>query len=70
MVVEGGVTEVDGGDSETVKKAAVRGARPELAAIVTLQWVVEADIPVLEYGHPVTADEIDSTVREAIINNL
>ncbi|MEV0105719.1 CopG family transcriptional regulator [Nocardia sp. NPDC050799] len=68
---------VDEADLELVKMAAAREGRPEseyfreafhLAAIRTRRWDEEWDIPVLDYGHAVSADEIDSTVREAITN--
>ncbi len=68
---------VDEADLELVKMAAAREGRPEseyfreafhLAAIRTRRWDEAWDIPVLDYGHAVTADEIDSTVREAITN--
>jgi len=68
---------VDEADLELVKRAAAREGRPEseyfreafhLAAIRTRRWDEVWDIPVLDYGHAVTADEIDNTVREAITN--
>ncbi|WP_063000421.1 hypothetical protein [Nocardia jinanensis] len=66
---------VDEADLALVKMAAAREGRPEseyfreafhLAAIRSRRWDEEWDIPVLDYGHSVSADEIDSTVREAI----
>ncbi|WP_280463951.1 CopG family transcriptional regulator [Nocardia carnea] len=66
---------VDEADLELVKMAAAREGRPEseyfreafhLAAIRTRRWAEVWDIPVLDYGHAVTADEIDGAVREAI----
>lgn len=66
---------VDEADLELVKMAAAREGRPEaeyfreafhLAAIRTRRWDEEWDIPVLDYGHAVSADEIDSAVREAV----
>ncbi|MGN2641718.1 ribbon-helix-helix protein, CopG family [Nocardia takedensis] len=66
---------VDEEDLELVKQAAAREGRPEseyfreafhLAAIRTRRWEEEWDIPVLDYGHAVTADEIDSALRQGI----
>lgn len=66
---------VDEADLALVKLAAAREGRPEseyfreafhLAAMRTRRWDEALDIPVLDYGHAVTADEIDSAVREAI----
>lgn len=66
---------VDEEDLRLVKQAAARDGRPEseyfreafhLVAMRNRRWDEEWDIPVLDFGHAVTADEIDDAVREAI----
>ncbi len=65
---------VDEDDLAMVKEAAAREGRPEseyfreafhIAALRTRRWPGEWDIPTLDFGRPVTADEIHRTVAEA-----
>ncbi|ONM47323.1 CopG family transcriptional regulator [Nocardia donostiensis] len=66
---------VDETDLETIKQAAAREGRPEaeyfreafhLAALRARRWQEKWDIPVIDLGRPVTAAEVDRTVRAAI----
>lgn len=65
---------VDEDDLALVKKAAAREGRPEseyfreafhIAALRTRRWPDEWDIPSLDFGQPVTADEIHRAIAEA-----
>lgn len=65
---------VDEDDLATIKQAAAREGRPEseyfreafhLAALRTRRWPAEWDIPTLDFGRPVTADDIDRVVVDA-----
>ncbi|MEZ0363212.1 ribbon-helix-helix domain-containing protein [Mycobacterium sp. pUA109] len=64
---------VDENDLAVIKEAAAREGRPEseyfreafhLAALRARRWPGEWDIPTLDFGHPVTADEIHQVVAE------
>jgi hypothetical protein len=65
---------VDEGDLALVKAAAARDGRPEseyfreafhIAALRTRRWPGEWDIPTLDFGGPVAADEIHRAVADA-----
>ncbi|AEF35816.1 MAG: CopG family transcriptional regulator [Mycolicibacter algericus] len=69
---------VDEDDLAVIKAAAARDGRPEseyfreafhLAALRARRWPGEWDIPTLDYGHAVTADEIHRVVAEASVDN-
>lgn len=69
---------VDEDDLAVIKEAAARDRRPEseyfreafhLAALRARRWPGEWDIPTVNYGHPVTADEIHQVIAEASINS-
>jgi hypothetical protein len=69
---------VDENDLAVIKRAAVRDGRPEseyfreafrLAALRVRRWPAEWDIPAVDFGHPVTADEIHQTVIEAAVDD-
>lgn len=62
---------VDEDDLAVIKAAAAREGRPEseyfreafhLAALRARRWSEEWDIPTLDFGHPVTAEEIHQIV--------
>jgi hypothetical protein len=64
---------VDENDLAVIKAAAAHEGRPEseyfreafhLAALRARRWPAEWDIPTLDFGHPVTADEIHRVVTE------
>ncbi|MEV1006459.1 ribbon-helix-helix protein, CopG family [Streptomyces sp. NPDC049881] len=64
---------VDEEDLALIKAAAAREGRPEseyfraafhLAALRTRRWNTEWDIPLLDFGGPVTAEEIDRAVSD------
>lgn len=64
---------VDEDDLAVIKEAAARAGRPEseyfreafhLAALRAQRWPQEWDIPTLDFGHPVTADEIHQVVAD------
>ncbi|NLU70980.1 ribbon-helix-helix protein, CopG family [Streptomyces sp. HNM0574] len=66
---------VDEEDLAKVKEAAAREGRSEseyfreafhLVALRSQRWDEEWDIPALDFGHPVTADEIDRAVSDAV----
>ncbi|MBD0020692.1 MULTISPECIES: CopG family transcriptional regulator [Gordonia] len=66
---------VDEADLDLIKQAAARDGRPEseyfreafhLAAMRSRRWDQDMDIPVLDFGHAVTSDEVDELVRESI----
>ncbi|BBZ12315.1 hypothetical protein MBRA_25100 [Mycobacterium branderi] len=65
---------VDENDLAVIKEAAAREGRPEseyfrdafhLAALRARRWPEDWDIPALDYGHPVSADEIHQVVADA-----
>lgn len=65
---------VDEEDLALVKEAAAREGRPEseyfreafhIAALRTRRWQADWDIPTLDFGGPVTADDIHRTVADA-----
>lgn len=65
---------VDEDDLAIVKEAAARAGRPEseyfreafhLAALRARRWPAEWDIPSMDFGHPVTADEVHQIVSDA-----
>lgn len=69
---------VDEDDLAVIKEAAARDGRPEseyfreafhLAALRARRWSGDWDIPVLSFGHPVTADEIHQVVAEVAGRN-
>jgi hypothetical protein len=64
---------VDEEDLALIKAAAERDGRPEseyfrqafhIAALRTRRWEEEWDIPSLDFGHAVTAEEIHRTVAD------
>ncbi|WP_431949614.1 ribbon-helix-helix protein, CopG family [Nocardia lijiangensis] len=66
---------VDERDLELIKQAAAREGRPEseffreafhLAAIRSRRWRNDWDIPVVDLGRSLTAEEIDRDVQDAI----
>jgi hypothetical protein len=66
---------VDEEDLALIKEAAAREGRPEseyfreafhLAALRTRRWDEDWDIPRLDFGHPVTAEEIDQAVSDGM----
>jgi hypothetical protein len=66
---------VDEQDLALIKAAAEREGRPEseyfreafhLAALRTQRWDEDWDIPRLDFGHPISAEEIQETVSEAL----
>ncbi|MBF6216102.1 ribbon-helix-helix protein, CopG family [Nocardia puris] len=67
---------VDENDLELIKQAAAREGRPEseffreafhLAAIRSRRWQDDWDIPVVDFGRSISADEIDRTIGDGII---
>ncbi|MFC8045873.1 CopG family transcriptional regulator [Nocardia sp. NPDC057353] len=69
---------VDESDLAPMKLAAAREGRPEseyfreafhLAAVRTRRWDDAWDVPVLDYGHAVTTEEVDSAVRDGITDS-
>lgn len=70
---------VDEADLALIKDAAAREGRPEseyfreafhIAALRTRRWEEEWDIPRIDFGRPVTAEEIDETVSEAVADRV
>ncbi|MGW4636286.1 ribbon-helix-helix protein, CopG family [Nocardia sp. NPDC004415] len=68
---------VDEHDLELIKQAAAREGRPEseyfreafhLAALRTRRWEEEWDIPVLDFDHAISDDEVHSTVHNAVVD--
>lgn len=66
---------VDEEDLALIKEAAAREGRPEseyfreafhLAALRARRWDTEWDIPSLDFGGPVSAEEIDSAVSDGV----
>ncbi|KRV49192.1 CopG family transcriptional regulator [Wenjunlia vitaminophila] len=66
---------VDEEDLALIKEAAAREGRPEaeyfreafhLAALRTRRWHEEWDIPRLDFGGPVTPEEIDRAVSDGV----
>ncbi|MGW4243141.1 ribbon-helix-helix protein, CopG family [Nocardia sp. NPDC004722] len=66
---------VDENDLELIKQAAAREGRPEseifreafhLVAIRSRRWQEDWDIPVVDFGRPISDDEVHRTVRDAI----
>ncbi|MDT0442066.1 ribbon-helix-helix protein, CopG family [Streptomyces johnsoniae] len=66
---------VDEEDLALIKEAAAREGRPEseyfreafhLAALRTRRWGEEWDIPLLDFGGPVTAEEVDRAVSDGV----
>lgn len=66
---------VDEDDLFLIKEAARREGRPEseyfreafhIAALRTRRWPADWDIPVLDFGGPVTDDDVHRTVAEDI----
>ncbi|MEV3853985.1 ribbon-helix-helix protein, CopG family [Streptomyces sp. NPDC050095] len=66
---------VDEEDLRAVKEAAQREGRPEaeyfreafhLAALRARRWESDWDIPELDFGGPVTAEDVDVAVRDAV----
>ncbi|UCM89294.1 ribbon-helix-helix protein, CopG family [Streptomyces marincola] len=66
---------VDEEDLALVKEAAAREGRPEseyfreafhIAALRTRRWSEDWDIPRLDFGGPVTAEEIDRAVSDGV----
>lgn len=65
---------VDENDLAVIKEAAAREGRPEseyfreafhLAALRARRWPEQWDIPTLDFGHPVTAEEVHQVVADA-----
>ncbi|MEZ0090148.1 CopG family transcriptional regulator [Streptacidiphilus sp. EB129] len=68
---------VDEDDLALIKEAAAREARPEseyfreafhIAALRTRRWDDDWDIPLLDFGHPVSDVEIHQAVSDAAAN--
>jgi len=66
---------VDEEDLQAIKEAARREGRPEseyfreafhLVALRSRRWDDDWDIPSLDFGGPVTAEDIDDAVRHAV----
>ena len=66
---------VDGEDLALIKAAAAREGRPEseyfreafhIAALRTRRWDEDWDIPLLDFGHPISAEEIHQAVIDAV----
>ncbi|APA97314.1 ribbon-helix-helix protein, CopG family [Nocardia seriolae] len=66
---------VDENDLELIKQAAAREGRPEselfreafhLAAVRSRRWQEDWDIPVVDFGRSITAEDVHRTVRNAI----
>ncbi|ARQ69613.1 ribbon-helix-helix protein, CopG family [Streptomyces marincola] len=66
---------VDEEDLALVKEAAAREGRPEseyfreafhIAALRTRRWSEDWDIPRLDFGGPVTTEEIDRAVSDGV----
>ncbi len=66
---------VEEADLVLIKQAAAREDRPEseyfreafhLAAVRTQRWDDQWDIPRLDFGHPVSAEEIHETVSDVV----
>jgi hypothetical protein len=69
---------VDENDLALVKEAAAREGRPEseyfreafhLAALRTRRWDEDWDIPSLDFGGPVTAEDIDRAVTDGVADS-
>ncbi|ORV95924.1 ribbon-helix-helix protein, CopG family [Mycobacterium kyorinense] len=69
---------VDENDLAVIKEAAAREGRPEseyfreafhLAALKARRWPDKWDIPTLDFGHPVTAEEIHQVVADAVADS-
>lgn len=69
---------VDEDDLALVKQAAAREGRPEseyfreafhIAAVRTRRWQADWDIPTLDFGGPITADDIHQSLAEAAAGN-
>ncbi len=69
---------VDENDLELIKQAAAREGRPEseffreafhLVAIRSRRWEEDWDIPVVDFGRPITSDEIHRTVSDAVTDD-
>lgn len=69
---------VDENDLALVKEAAAREGRPEseyfreafhLAALRTRRWNEDWDIPSLDFGGPVTAEDIDCAVADGVADS-
>ncbi|MFI9510035.1 ribbon-helix-helix protein, CopG family [Nocardia sp. NPDC052566] len=67
---------VDEEDLALIKEAAMREGRPEseifreafhIAALRTKRWSEGWDIPRLDSGRPVTADDMRQTVSDAVV---
>ena len=65
---------VDEADLALIKQAAAREGRPEseyfreafhLAAIRTKRWDEDWDIPKLDFGRPISAEEVHQIVADA-----
>lgn len=66
---------VEEDDLAAVKAAAAREGRPEaelfreafhLVALRSQTWEGEWDIPVVDFGRPITADDVDAAVHRAL----
>ncbi|MFE3194368.1 ribbon-helix-helix protein, CopG family [Nocardia sp. NPDC059240] len=66
---------VDENDLELIKQAAAREGRPEseifreafhLVAIRSRRWQEDWDIPVVDFGRPISDEEVHRSVRDAI----
>jgi hypothetical protein len=69
---------VDEDDLALVKEAAAREGRPEseyfreafhLVALRTRRWDEDWDIPSLDFGGPVTAEDIDRAVADGVADS-
>lgn len=74
MVLKKTTVMVDANDLAVIKEAAARAGRPEseyyreafhLAALRARRWPGQWDIPTMDFGHPVTADEVHQVVADA-----
>lgn len=68
---------VDEDDLALIKQAAAREGRPEseyfreafhIVALRTQRWDEEWDIPRLDFGGPVSAEEIDQAVSDGVVD--
>ncbi|TDC66347.1 ribbon-helix-helix protein, CopG family [Streptomyces hainanensis] len=68
---------VDEEDLALIKEAAAREGRPEseyfreafhLVALRSRRWDEEWDIPRLDFGGPVTSEEIDRAVSDGVVD--
>ncbi len=78
MVLKKTTVMVDEEYLQIIKEAAAREGRPEseyfreafrIAALRARRWSDDWDIPVLDFGGPVTEDDVRTAVDEAVTEN-